>query len=90
MNKERRKEIDNLLLQVSECVTRLDCLKQDIETIRDEEQECYDNLPESLQQGEKGEAMSQAVEYLESAISAIDSAIDSANEAENELSSAQE
>lgn len=36
-----------------------------LETVRDEEQEALDNLPESLQGGERGEAMQNALDALE-------------------------
>ena len=48
MNKARRK-------QLSEIQEKLAELKDMIETVLDEEQEAYDNLPESLQESERGE-----------------------------------
>ena len=48
MNKARRREI-------SEVIERLEACKADLDVLRDEEQECFDNLPEALQDAEKGE-----------------------------------
>ena len=35
------------------------------ELVKDEEQECYDNLPEGLQNAERGEQMQENVDNLE-------------------------
>lgn len=49
----------------------------ELEYIRDEEQEAFDNLPESLQYSEKGETMEEYVDDIDSAISDLDSLIES-------------
>ena len=43
MNKDRRERIQNIIDQLTD-------LETEIEKIQDEEQEAYDNLPESLQE----------------------------------------
>ena len=50
MNKVRRKELARV-------VDLLDQARDLLETIRDEEQEAFDNLPESIQYSERGETM---------------------------------
>lgn len=60
MNNERRKRIDALLEKLSSIST-------DIDILLDEEQEAFDNLPESLQDGERGQKMTEAVDQLEEA-----------------------
>ena len=75
MNKERRKAIQ-------EVMEELETLKSKIEEIQNDEQEAYDNLPESLQYSERGEAMESAIENLESAYNEIDSIIDNLEEAQ--------
>ena len=72
MNKDRR-------AQITEITDQLDALKSDIESIRDEEQEYYDNMPDSIQQGAKGDAADEAVTALDEAMDSIDSAMESAN-----------
>jgi hypothetical protein len=67
MNRERRKRLAAL---------KLDEVKAELESIRDEEQEAYDNMPESLQDGERGEAMAAIVDALEEVVSALDSFAD--------------
>lgn len=69
MNKNRRKQIDDILEQ-------LNPLLLEIESIKDEEQEAYDNLPESMQNRDKGEKMSDAVNNLEYAFDSLTEIID--------------
>lgn len=73
MNKPRRKELEkamDLLRQAFEI----------IETVRDEEQEAFDNLPEGLQESERGEMMEESIYDMESAMDEIDSQIDTLDE----------
>ena len=74
MNKNRRKEIEDVKDQIEE-------IKSSIESIRDEEQDCYEILPEGIQDGERGEAMLNAVDNLETAIDNLDDAINNLTEA---------
>ena len=65
MNKERRKAIE-------EIIDQLGTLKEQIESVSEEESEAYDNLPESIQYSEKGEAISENASDLEQAASDLD------------------
>ena len=64
MNKDRRKRI-------KEINDKLMDIQIDLEAINNEEEEAYDNLPSSFQDGEKGEKMQEGIGYLEDAISSI-------------------
>ena len=64
MNKQRRKEIEALL-------ERAEILKTDIETIRDEEQEYFEGMPENLHGSEKHERAEEAVALIEEAVDAF-------------------
>lgn len=74
MNKQRRKELN-------EIISKLESLRDDLECLQNEEQDYYDNMPENLQCSERGERAEAAVSSLEDALYNIDSAIDSINEA---------
>lgn len=74
MNNERRKSIRQLCEQ-------LDDLKEQVDALREEEEDAFENMPWSLQESERGE-VSQA------ATSALDSAIDSLEEAIGQLKEA--
>ena len=43
-------------------------LKEDLEAVLDEEQEALDNMPESLQDGEKGQQMQEYIDAIENAL----------------------
>ena len=72
MNNQRRKDIDAALKLVADARAAIDALREAIEPIKEEEQEYYDNMPESLQGGEKGEAAQAAIDALENAMSDLE------------------
>lgn len=74
MNKQRR-------MSIREAMDGLNVIKEDLESILDEEQEAYDNLPESIQDSDRGEAMSDGLYNLESAISSLEEATNALEEA---------
>ena len=67
MNKDRRKRLEGICEKLMEIYEELDA-------IIDEEQEAYDNMPESLQDSEKGERMYEGIDSLESARDDINNA----------------
>lgn len=88
MNRERRKAIAELVVQLRDLLDQLEPLKDAAENLRDEEQEAFDALPEGLQQSERGQVSESAAENLgyvaESLIeadAALNSAITQAEEA---------
>ena len=64
MNKIRRKELASIVAKLE----ALDALRLEInemlESVRDEEQEALDNMPESLQDGEKGQQMQEYIDTM--------------------------
>ena len=74
MNYHRRKELNTL-------ADRLRDLHTDVETVRDEEQEYIDYMPENLQGGERYEKAEAAVYVMEEALSQIEEAISNIEEA---------
>ena len=65
MNKIRRKEI-------AKAIELMEQAREILENVRDEEQEAFDNMPESLQGSERGETMEEYICTLEEAIEAMD------------------
>ena len=65
MNNDRRARIQAL-------INKLEDIKEDIDFIKDEEQEYYDNMPESIQAGERGDKAQEAIDNLDYAYSQID------------------
>lgn len=74
MNKQRRERIQEVVDQIS-------VLCQELEELRDEEQEYMDNMPENLQCSERYEMAEVAVDNLDSAIGSLEEAIDYTNKA---------
>lgn len=68
MNNQRRKQIKEAMLKI-ETITHL------VQHILDDEQEAFENMPESLQCADNGAASEEAQECLESAIEALEQAI---------------
>ena len=75
MNTERRKHLAVLSQQLAE-------LKDDVQAVLDEEEEAFSNLPESLQNGERGDAMQTAIAALDAAVCALEEASDQLAEAQ--------
>ena len=69
MNKARRKRLQEILNQI-------EVLQMDVDTVRDEEQDAYDNLPESIQYSERGEQMQEYADQIEEAYQSLQEAID--------------
>lgn len=67
MNASQRKAIEALK-------TKLEEIRDDVETFASEEQEKFDNMPEGLQQGEAGEKIQQSADNIETAISDLETA----------------
>lgn len=73
MNRQRR-----LWLQTT--IEAIENAKIELESIRDEEQECFDNLPESIQYGERGDAMQENIDDIDSEISNLEDVISNLND----------
>lgn len=69
MNANRRKQIAHIISSIRAELGTL-------EEVRGEEQEAFDNMPESLQTGSGGEAAEQAIAAMDTALDEINSAID--------------
>ena len=69
MNDKRRKELNNIYKELHLRVGQLD-------NLQNEEQDAYDNLPESLQNAEKGEQMQECIDALDQAKSELEAVMD--------------
>lgn len=73
MNKQRRSRLQKVIDQLEE-------LKQEVSSICEEEQEAYDNMPESLQDGDRGSQMYENISTLEDQESNFDELIENLQE----------
>ena len=69
MNKERRKQISAVIGRLSDCAG-------DFESIKDEEDESRENIPENLQSGDRYSESEECSGALEDAASGIQEIID--------------
>lgn len=69
MNNTRRKSLQEL-------IEKKEGLKLEIEELRTEEEEYYNNMPEAFQDGEKGDRAQTVIEYLDEAMTAAGDVIE--------------
>ena len=68
MNRYRRKELDSI-------IKTLGALYYELEDLSSKETDAYENLPESLQQAQKGEKIFEAADNINNACEAIEEVI---------------
>lgn len=71
MNAQRRKTIDGIITRLNKIKDEMNDIRLDIYSVKEEEEECFGNLPESMQDGEKAETMQDAMDALDSAYDAV-------------------
>ena len=69
MNNKRRKEISSIS-------SILEDVKSRLSTVIDEEQEAFDNMPESIQGSDRGCESEEALDSMNDALDSIESAIE--------------
>lgn len=74
MNDQRRKELQKALDKIAEA-------KEIIEGAKLDEEESKDRMPESFQEGAKGEKMDTAIEHMDEAITYCDEIVSEINSA---------
>lgn len=90
MNDARRKRLEAAkatLEQASDALIAAS-VEDTIDEVASEERDAFDNLPEGLQQGDKGQAMEAAADALDEAKSQVDSALEAIGEAINKIEEA--
>lgn len=90
MNKQRRTELAAVMDQITAFAKALDdagllgqlnsILEDGLQPLRDEEEEYYENMPEGVQSGEKGENAREAVNALDEALDALTTLRDAIDE----------
>lgn len=72
MNRERRKQIAVARGLIEQGKALFDEAREMLETVKDDEQAARENLPPSLEDSERAQAMDAAISELENAISALE------------------
>ena len=65
MNKLRRKALANIITKLEELESLRQEIQEMLEEVKDEEQEAVDNLPESLQESERGQQMQGYIDTMD-------------------------
>ena len=76
MNKVRRNALNEILGMIED-------IRENLEGIHDEEEECRDNVPENLWGSERYEMMEEAISNMEDALGNLADACDSLEEIVN-------
>ena len=73
MNYNRRKRLESIKERIEALMSELTCdIKEELDSVLSEEQDYYDNMPESFQNGQRGEASQQAIDAIQQAIDELD------------------
>jgi len=75
MNQDRRAKIEAAVEELRSALETMQELHATLESLRDEEQEAFDNLPEGLQQADRGQSMEAIASALDDAVDTLSSAL---------------
>ena len=78
MNKARRKELSDVIRGLNTMQDKDDLYSwiNTLDSIKDDEQDYYDNIPENLQYSQRAEDSEQAIEYMEEALDLLNEVYD--------------
>lgn len=71
MNRQRRAALKLVMGQLEEIKALIGQAAEDLGAIKDEEQEALDNMPESLQEAERGQAMQEYIDTMDSVLDSL-------------------
>ena len=82
MNNVRRKWLRSIIEQLETVHSSLETIKEeDLDSLRDEEEEAYENLPCGIQESDRGCRMEEIISDMDDALSSLEYAIDNLSEA---------
>lgn len=83
MNNQRRKELNRIMNELEDMTAtetfdagQVESLKDDLQWVYDEEVEAFENMPEPLQDSERGLTSQEAQENLEMALEYLENALE--------------
>ena len=89
MNKERRSRIRGLIKAFKDLSSTIqNDLSSQVQDLHDLEEEAFDNMPESMQDSDRGTAMQYAMDELQSAVALCSEASDTIESIVDSLQSA--
>jgi prefoldin subunit 5 len=72
MNNDRRKALAKLADAIDTAKASLEEIRDELDNLKGEEDDGFNNLPEGLQQAERGQAMEAAAEQMQTAYDLLD------------------
>jgi uncharacterized coiled-coil DUF342 family protein len=89
MNDDRRKALSAIRSRIEEAQATITSIKEDLDALKDEEREYHDNMPESFQQGERGQKADEAATNLEQAVEKLETLDNDLTEAIGDIENAE-
>lgn len=74
MNRQQRKELEKIQERIADVQSEIQQIRCDLEDIKTEEDEKYENLPDSFKYGEVGEKLEENSYQIESLMDDLDNA----------------
>lgn len=85
MNNKTRTQLRKISKEMDALLAKIEDLKTDLESIQEEEQDKYDNMPEQLQDTDNGCRMYEGIEQLEDLVSRLDSLVSELEDVSNDV-----
>lgn len=89
MNKARRAELDKVQAMVDTIISSIEEARDMLENLKQEEEDYKDNMPESLQSGDKYQNAESAVDAMQEAFDILDNAANELGNIADHVSTAQ-
>lgn len=81
MNKQRRAVLEDIIQRLNSASEIIADALDDLNGAKDEEQEYFDVMPESLQGGERGQAAEEAISWMEDASGNLEDVVSTLDDA---------
>lgn len=85
MNNKTRTQLRKISNEMDALLAKIEDLKTDLESIQEDEQDKYDNMPEQLQDTDNGCRMYEGIEQLEDLVSRLDSLVSELEDVSNDV-----
>lgn len=72
MNAKRRKALAAIITRLEELDSMREEIREQLAAVRDEEQEALENMPESLQESDRGQQMQEYIDTMENVTGELD------------------
>ena len=84
MNNQQRKSLKSLFNDLGKAIDLISGIRSDIEDIKCEEEDKFENLPDSLRYSSKGESIENSVQTLDDILNMLEYAYDNLDDASNQ------